>query len=171
MRRTILWALYAAVAGCGAAQPQAESVGDPALAAEPATPLAPAASASPPPSAPEPAPLPNPPPEKEPPPLRAATGTPTAPGTSKSKATCDKDTVRQKLQQVVGECKKSGAKICGELKVRASDDGKSVKVALDVAKDSFDDAFSRCVTSQMNSVQWQCTLPGSDVSLDLGCDL
>jgi hypothetical protein len=54
--------------------------------------------------------------------------------------------------------------------VRASEDGKSVRVTLDVTKQSFDDNFSRCVTSRMNSVEWHCSLPGSDVTLDLGCD-
>lgn len=78
--------------------------------------------------------------------------------------------MKKKLEQTVAACKKGAERICGELRVRASPDGKSVQVALDVAKPSFDESFTRCVTSQMNAVEWQCTLPGSEVVLDLGCE-
>ena len=106
-------------------------------------------------------------------PLRAGTGGGYAPAgrAPAKKPECAPDGVRKKLEQVVGECKKASERICGELKVRASDDGKSVRVTLDVTKQSFDDPFSQCVTSRLNAVEWQCSLPGSDVRLDLGCEL
>jgi hypothetical protein len=61
--------------------------------------------------------------------------------------------------------------VCGELKVRASEDGGNIRVALDITNESFDDSFSRCITSRLNGVAWKCTLPGSDTTVDLGCDL
>src|SRR6185503_9834454 len=71
---------------------------------------------------------------------------------------CAADTIRRTLEEVVAQCKQVGQHVCGELKVRASEDGKNIRIALDVVKDSFDDGFSRCVTSRLNSVAWRCTL-------------
>ena len=106
------------------------------------------------------------------PPLRAGSGGGYTPEPqSAPKSECAPDSVRKKLEQVVRGCQKASERICGELKVRASEDAKSVRVTLDVTKQSFDDSFSRCVTSRMNAVEWHCSLPGSDVTLDLGCEL
>ena len=111
-------------------------------------------------------------PREEPAPLSAGSdgGLLTPPVESRPNA-CTPDTIRRTLEEVVARCKGEGQRVCGELKVRASNDGKSIHVALDIAKDSFDDSFSRCITSRLNGVAWRCTLPGSDTTLDLGCDL
>ena len=111
-------------------------------------------------------------PGEEPAPLSAGSdgGLPPQTGGARPSA-CAPDTIRRTLEGVVAQCKREGQRVCGELKVRASEDGKSIRVALDIAKDSFDDSFSRCITSRLNGVAWRCTLPGSDTTLDLGCDL
>jgi hypothetical protein len=111
-------------------------------------------------------------PDERPPPLGAGgdAGLPASSGVTRSNA-CAPDTVRRTLEGVVGECKRQGQRVCGELKVRASEDGGNIRVALDITNDSFDDSFSRCITSRLNGVAWRCALPGSDITLDLGCDL
>jgi hypothetical protein len=86
-------------------------------------------------------------------------------------SSCAPDTVRKTLEGVVAECKRRGQRVCGELKVRASEDGGNIRAALDITNESFDDSFSRCITSRLNGVAWKCTLPGSDTTVDLGCDL
>jgi hypothetical protein len=155
-------ALLLTCGGCAGAGPAPEAtpatapVPVPAPAASPPAPSAPLASS----------------PAQDPAPLRAGTDGGFAPSTSGRVApTCAADTIRRTLEAVVAECRPKGAALCGEIKVRASADGKSVQVALDVTKDSFDDSFSRCVTSKLDAVAWRCTLPGSDTTLDLGCEL
>jgi len=109
---------------------------------------------------------------QEPAPLRAGTDGGYSPNNGERAATaCTTDTIRRTLEQVVAQCRRAGSSLCGEIKVRSSPDGRSVQVTLDVTKDSFDDSFSRCVTSRLDAVAWRCTLPGSDTTLDLGCEL
>lgn len=118
------------------------------------------------------APRPNAPASEEPAPLQAGTDGGFAPSTGqRTTTTCAPDTIRRTLEEVVGQCRRGASALCGEIKVRASADGKRVQVTLDVTKDSFDDSFSKCVTSKLDAVAWRCTLPGSDTTLDLGCEL
>jgi hypothetical protein len=106
----------------------------------------------------------------KPAPLREASDGGFAPSLSQRGAACAPDTIRRTLADVVAHCRRDAAALCGEIKVRASADGKHVQVSLDIAKDSFDDSFSRCVTSRLDAVAWACTLPGSDTTFDLGCE-
>ncbi len=148
-----------ALLGCASAGHPAEPA--PAAPTTTPTPSTPSAASAPPSLRPP----------EDPPPLRAGTDGGFAPSSERTLTTCATDTVRRTLEQVVAQCRRAGSALCGEIKVRASPDGKSVQVTLDVAKDSFDDSFSRCVTSRLDAVAWRCTLPGSDTTLDLGCEL
>jgi hypothetical protein len=148
------------VLGCAAPQNPPEAApapAAPALAPAPpaAAPSAPSAVAST---------------EEKPAALRAASDGGIAPSASQRGTACAPDTIRRTLAEVVAHCRRDAAALCGEIKVRASADGKSVQVSLDIAKDSFDDSFSRCVTSRLDAVAWACTLPGSDTTFDLGCE-
>lgn len=139
-----------------------------ATPAAPAVPSPPAAAASPP-SSPASAPAPS---ASAPPPLTGSTNGPTPFATAahaEPSAACGPGAVKAKLQAIVDACHKHAQAVCGAVTVHAGADGKSVSVQVNLNSTSSTDPFTSCVTRHVNSVEWECATPGSNITVQLGC--
>ncbi len=189
--RLLLALLTAPVGLAIACGPQMTAEPPPQTASNPA----PAESASAPPTKPaepEPPAKPAPPPsaaectkdeacstaDAAPPPLRAGKGADpfahASDAAAKTAAPCTADTLKKQLQGIVDACRNSSRSICGDLVLHtaagdAGDDNVSVDFNLGTSGDTL--GFSKCVVAKINSVKWECAVPGGDIHLDLGCRL
>jgi hypothetical protein len=72
-------------------------------------------------------------------------------------------------KNVVAQCKQGGQRVCGELKVRASEDGKNIRIALGRRQGQLRRRLQplRDVTPQLGGIG-AVRLPGSDTTLESG---